>query len=337
MDIALFLDILGVDSTSGRERRMAEYLAERLMEPGAGGYEGSPKCKVEKLEVGDGTLNLRFSWGSPRFFFCTHMDTVPPYLPPTVLPDRVCGRGSCDAKGQILAQFTACRELERLGFSDFGMLVFAGEETGSFGAKAYDRDCEGAEMVLVGEPTDGCMVSASKGTKAFEVVLRGKACHSGYPEYGESAVNKFADFVNRLKATEFPVDPLMGATTWNIGKLVSDNPQNILSPELSFRLYFRTTAASDAVVQEFMASLQDADVTAFGGDAPMEYTVYEGFPSKTVAFGSDAPRLGKFARRALCGPGSILSAHTDGEYVLLADLERAVEQNVAIAGRFFEE
>ena len=316
---------------------MAEYLAERLLEPGAGGYEGCPKCKAEKMEVGDGTLNLRLSWGHPRFFFCTHVDTVPPYIPPTVLPDRVCGRGSCDAKGQILAQFTACRELECLGHSDFGMLLFAGEETGSFGAKAYDRDFEGSEMVLVGEPTDNFMVSASKGTKAYQVVIRGKACHSGYPERGESAVNKFADFVNKLKATIFPPDPLTGSTTWNIGKLSSDNPQNILSPELSFRLYFRTTKASDAAVEEYMSSLSGVEVTSFGGDTPMEYTVYEGFPSKSVAFGSDAPRLSKFARRALCGPGSILSAHTAEEYVLLADLEKAVEQNVAIAERFFDE
>ena len=38
------------------------------------------------MEVGDGTLNLLLTWGEPRVVFCTHMDTVPPYIPP-VFPD----------------------------------------------------------------------------------------------------------------------------------------------------------------------------------------------------------------------------------------------------------
>ena len=36
----------------------------------------------ELMEVGDGTLNLLLSWGTPRVVFCTHMDTVPPYIAP---------------------------------------------------------------------------------------------------------------------------------------------------------------------------------------------------------------------------------------------------------------
>ena len=56
----------------------------------------------------------------------------------------------------------------------------------------------------------------------------------------------------------------------------------------------------------------------------------EGIPSKAVSFGSDAPRLDKFARRAICGPGSILTAHTDREYVLVSDLQAAVENDVRI-------
>ena len=57
----------------------------------------------------------------------------------------------------------------------------------------------------------------------------------------------------------------------------------------------------------------------------------EGFPQTTVAFGSDTPRLSKFARRALCGPGSISVAHTAAEHILLQDIETAVEQYVRMA------
>ena len=320
MDRKLFEDMLRIDSTSGKEAEFACFLESALRTPGN---------RVQRFESDD-ALNLLFSWGTPKFYFCTHMDTVPPYIPPIVEGDVVRGRGACDAKGQIFSMFEACKELERQGYTDFALLLLSGEETGSFGAKAFTRDCPGGETILVGEPTEGKMVSASKGTKSFAVRIPGKACHSGYPQHGESAVEKFITFCNLLAATSFPVDSVLGETTWNIGRLSSDNPQNILSPEVTFRIYFRTTFASDAFVQEFMASQQGMEVTAFGGDTPMSYFTVEGIPSTTVAFGSDAPRLEKFAHRALCGPGSIRFAHTQDEQISFSEIEQAVNQYITI-------
>ena len=323
---------------------MAEFLKGRLP---------LGDCAVRADEVGDGTLNLLFDWsgtGCPSFVFCTHLDTVPPYIPPEVvsvrkgdiLPDgkaaeeddtMVKGRGSCDAKGQIAAMYSACLRLYEEGFRDFGLLLLAGEETGSFGAKAYSKDRPGGRFVLVGEPTDNCLVTASKGTKSFEVTIPGKACHSGYPDQGRSAVDRFVRFYNALKMTRFPDDPVLGSTTWNIGKLMSDNPQNILSPEIRFRLYFRTTFVTDGFVEDILSGIfpHDASVTAFGGDTPLHYFHdVEGIETKAVSFGSDAPRINGFPMKAICGPGSILTAHTDKEYVLLYQLERAEDQYLRI-------
>ena len=227
--------------------------------------------------------------------------------------------------------WSACSSLaseSTSGETDFGLLLLSGEETGSFGAKAFDRDCPGSEYLIVGEPTDNLMVSASKGTKSYSVTIHGKACHSGYPELGHSAVDTFVEFMEKLRSIDFPEDDVLGPTTWNIGKLSSDNPQNILSPELSFRLYFRTTFASDVMVQETMEQMrsEDIDIEAFGGDTPMRYATFDGIGTKPVAFGSDTPRMNKFVHRSLCGPGSIFVAHTPREYVLLSDLEKAQSQ-----------
>ncbi|MBR1926446.1 MAG: M20/M25/M40 family metallo-hydrolase [Bacteroidales bacterium] len=308
---------------------------------------------MREFEVGDGTVNLLLDWsgtGAPSFVFCTHLDTVPPYIPPSVgpvskgerLPDgRVAerddtiikGRGSCDAKGQIFTMYNACLKLQEEGFKDFGLLLLSGEETGSYGAKAFSRDNPGGSFVLVGEPTDNCLASAAKGTKAFEVTIPGKACHSGYPEHGESAVEKFVDVMDRLRVTRFPKDPVLGPTTWNVGDLLSDNPQNVLSPETRFRIYFRTTFKTDASIQDKLlkACPSGTVIQAFGGDTPQEYFhAVKGIESKPVSFGSDAPRLEKYARRAICGPGSILVAHTDKEYVLVSEMEKAVRQDIKI-------
>ena len=352
MDFQFFQEFLSIDSTSGKERKVAEWLAERL--PGMFPVANRPALRAE--EVGDGTLNLLLTWGAPRIVFCSHLDTVPPYIEPTFLerwpvaaghdentssvipgltgnrPETIKGRGSCDAKGQVFAIVEACKRLADEGKTDFGMLLLAGEETGSWGAKAFAKTEFRAEYVVVGEPTDNCMVSASKGTKSFDLKFTGEPFHSGYPEHGVSAVDLFVDFVNALKAKDFGMDPVLGETTWNIGLLKSDNPQNILSPELTCRIYFRTTFVSDEAVSKWMEEAQSGrlTVTARGGDTPARYWTVDGLPSKSVAFGSDAPHLKNFTYKAICGPGSITVAHRDDEHVLVADLATAVEQYIAL-------
>ena len=334
MDWGFFKEFLSIDSTSGKERKVAEWLAERL--PGMFPAANRPALHVE--EVGDGTLNLLLTWGAPRIVFCSHLDTVPPYIEPSFADEVIKGRGSCDAKGQVFAIVEACKRLAEEGKTDFGMLLLAGEETGSWGAKAFAKTDFKAEYLVVGEPTDNCMVSASKGPKSFDLKFTGEPFHSGYPQYGVSAVDLFVEFVNALKAKDFGMDPVLGETTWNIGLLHSDNPQNILSPELTCRLYFRTTFVSDEAVCQWMAEASSVipgltgnlAVTARGGDTPARYWTVEGLPSKSVAFGSDAPHLKNFTHKAICGPGSITVAHRDDEHVLVADLATAVEQYLAL-------
>lgn len=310
--------MLNIDSTSSKERTFSEFLKKRLPDG---------RCRTESFEVGDGTENLLFSWGEPEVFFCTHLDTVPPYIPPVLEDGVMKGRGSCDAKGQIFSMYMACRELAEAGYDGFGLLLLAGEETGSFGAKSFRNAHPGGKYVIVGEPTDNRMASASKGTKSFEVTVTGKSCHSGYPEYGLSAVELFVDFVNRLRLVKFPADPELGATTWNIGRLESTNPQNVLSSCLTFRLYFRTTFATDSIVGDVMDSFRSSfvDIMPFGGDTPSRYLTLKGFDTTAVAFGSDAPQLSNFENKILCGPGSILVAHTPSEHVFMEDIRKATE------------
>ena len=330
MDWDFFQELLDFDSTSGKEWEVAEWLVRTLPDM----FPPSHRPDVRADEVGDGTINLLFTWGEPKIVFCSHLDTVPPYIAPTVIPgptgnlEEVRGRGACDAKGQVFSMITACQKLAEEGCSNFGLLLLAGEETGSWGAKAFAKTGFKADYLVVGEPTDNCMVSASKGTKSYDLKFTGEAFHSGYPDQGVSAVDLFLEFMNKLNAQDFGI----GDTTWNVGLLKSDNPQNILSPELTCRLYFRTTSVSDKAVQEWMEKAQNERlaITARGGDTPAKYWTVDALPSKWVAFGSDAPHLTNFKHKAICGPGSIAVAHRDDEHVLVADLKTAVEQYITL-------
>ena len=386
IDRKLFLDILGFDSTSGAEKPLADYLEKALAGPVSGGAAGSAVTpRVQTWDVPEGGRNLLFSWGEPRVVFCTHIDTVPPYIPPVfpdgtpVMPDlighpsseegeplqktpktsdpqgfeaggpsksaendgapMVYGRGACDAKGQIVALYAACRQLASEGLDGFGLLLLSGEETGSWGAKAFAKTDFRAPYLIIGEPTEGKMVSACKGTKAFELVFHGEAFHSGYPQFGHSAIDSFVDFVNELRAVDFGSDPELGPTTWNIGRLQSDNAQNVLSPELRCRLYFRTTFLSDARVEEEVRRIagmvaapsgSSIEVVAIGGDTPSRWFTIPGFEAAPASFGSDAPHLTNFEHRAICGAGSIRFAHRPDEQVSLSELDAAAERYVAM-------
>ena len=229
--------------------------------------------------------------------------------------------------------YAACRALADEGLSGFGLLLLSGEETGSWGAKAFAKTAVRAPYLIVGEPTEGKMVAACKGTKAFELTFHGEAFHSGYPQFGKSAVDAFVDFVNALRAVDFGTDPELGPTTWNVGRLASDNPQNVLSPELRCRLYFRTTFLSDGRVAEDVKRLAvefGADVKEIGGDTPSRWFTIPGFESAPASFGSDAPHLTNFEHRAICGPGSIRFAHRPDEQISIAELEAAAERYVAM-------
>lgn len=371
IDRKLFLDILSFDSTSGAEKPLADYLEKALAGPASGGAAGSAGSgssagsgpavspRVQTWDVPEGGRNLLFSWGEPRVVFCTHMDTVPPYIPP-VFPEGICdfekggasktaenasapmtvfGRGACDAKGQIVALYAACRQLASEGLDGFGLLLLSGEETGSWGAKAFAKTDFRAPYLIIGEPTEGKMVSACKGTKAFELVFHGEAFHSGYPQFGHSAIDSFVDFVNALRAVDFGTDPELGPTTWNIGRLVSDNPQNVLSPELRCRLYFRTTFLSDDRVAEEVKRIageaaapsgSSVEVVAIGGDTPSRWFTIPGFEAAPASFGSDAPHLTNFEHRSICGAGSIRFAHRPDEQVSLSELDEAAERYVAM-------
>ena len=380
MDIRFYMDMLGIDSTSGRERGLADFLAESMMTD----RNTLRRFDVESMRADtpkgcEVPQNLFFSWGTPKVIFCSHLDTVPPYIAPHIDGSMATGRGTCDAKGQIFAMWEACKAMEDMGMTDFGLLLLAGEETGSFGAKAFNSVISTPSSVIssevgispdawviVGEPTDNCMATAEKGTKSYDVTFSGKSCHSGYPELGASAIMYFNDFVNALRSIVFPVDEVLGETTWNIGDLVSANPQNILSDRLTCRIYFRTTFESDEMVRNIMKNIAGPDarlrfgrpavqdgsdivaksvapwqeamsVNLRGGDAPTRFEVLDGFPVKAVAFGSDAPVLKCFRHRILCGPGSIHVAHRPDEHINIEDIETAVRNYIKMAQRILEQ
>ena len=264
---------------------------------------------------------------TPRVFFSTHMDTVPPFIEASEDDEKIYGRGACDAKGIIASQIFAAEELRKQGINDIGLLYTVDEEQGSAGARAANKHPIAAkcEFMINGEPTDNDLAIGSKGSLRFNIKTKGKAAHSAYPEMGESAIEKLLDILTDVRKIEFPNDEFFGETTCNIGLLSGGLKTNVVPPDAEAGMHIRLTTDDKPILKILEKVVADkGDIEIMSVALPVKMLAVEGFRQKVVRFTTDIPHLSNWGTPLLLGAGSILVAHTKDEFVLKKDLETVV-------------
>ena len=336
----------GTDQTG--ERACAEYLADLLRALGA---------EVELRDVLPGRPNViaRFPAdrpGKPRVLFAPHTDTVS-VTGMTIDPfgaelreGRVWGRGASDTKGPMAAMLWALQtERERLPTLDHE-IWFAGlasEEAGQHGSKALARE-EHFDFVIAAEPTDLDVVYAHKGCAFLQLRTRGRSAHASRPELGENAISKMLDVLEVVRgeiAKEFSsiTDPVLGSPTVSVGTIAGGSKTNIIPEVCEATVDMRfvpsqyTADFAEEISSRLRAVCPDLEVELC--PAPPLYTE----PTHPIirqlvecgAAPTGAPWFCDacfFAERGMAavalGPGSIAQAHTQDEWISVADLERGV-------------
>ena len=312
-------ELMNIPSVSGDEEAVGFFLRDYL--EGLG-------WTVELQAVSENQNNvIAYLNETPRVFLSTHMDTVPPFIPPSEDEEKIYGRGACDAKGIIASQIFAAEELRKQGVSDIGLLYTVDEEQSSTGAKAANLHPLAAkcEYLINGEPTDNDLAIGSKGSFRLKIKTKGKAAHSAYPEMGDSAIEKLLDILADVRQTDFPNDEFFGETTCNIGTLEAGTKINIIPAEAEAGLLIRLTTPR-APIQEILEKTIDGrgEIEVMSCSEPVKMLAVEGFHQKSVRFTTDIPYLTNWGQPLLLGAGSILVAHTKDEFVLKKDLEESV-------------
>jgi len=317
--------LIDIESTTGLEARVGHVLAEELSQLG---------YVVEQMPVDGGRFNV---WAThprtpnPELVLSTHMDTVPPFIPSSETADRIWGRGSCDAKGIIVAQI-ACAEKLKDQDIHAGLLFLVGEERDSQGARVANRQARGAKFLINGEPTENKLAVASKGTLRVELVAEGKMAHSAYPELGESAIEKLLDALESVRKLQLPTNPIAGPCTLNIGIIEGGRAPNVIPDRAVAHLLYRLVGRADELRRQIEAAIAGKARAEFILEIPyMEFTAVPGFEMMVAKFTTDIPTLTNWGQPLLVGPGSIHVAHTEGEYIEKKQLLEAVELYVAIA------
>ena len=329
--IALTRAFVDIESTTFNEGKMGEFLATTLEQLTAR-FSGNLTTQA----VTEGRSNYLATWDDPQVIFSTHFDCVPPYIPSSEDDENVYGRGSCDAKGILASMIVAVEKLLEAGHRGFGILAVVGEERGSDGAYAAENwPIEFTPKYLInGEPTENKLALGSKGALRIELKASGRAAHSAYPELGESAIDKLLRALAGLQLVTLPVDPVLGASTMNIGVIKGGVAPNVIpaqaSAEILVRLVDDGVLLSERLRAAAGAEVEFVEVLRIPA---LHMVSLDRFETSVVRFTTDAGILaGRWGEPSLYGPGSISVAHTDHEFITKSDLHNAVKtyQEMAI-------
>jgi acetylornithine deacetylase len=297
-----------------------------------------------------------------------HTDTVPypadwpEAVHPKVRNGRVYGRGACDVKGFLACILATVRDLE-VSDQSLAVVLTADEEIGCVGAKRLLREQQlSARNAVVGEPTQLHPVVAGKGYALGEVVVRGKAAHSAFPQAGRSAILDAATLINSIRKIGLRAamerherfDPPF--TTINIGTISGGTAKNIVPAECRFLVEWRPVPGQNErwvaeLISDELARAQREDPGLQATFEPIridqgfetdpksklvgELERLSGNAAVAVAYGTEAPYLKKLgAETVVFGPGDMKTAHSVDENVPVAELERCVEILTSLTARY---
>ena len=319
-DVAALTErLMAIDSTSGHETAAIDWLDQTLAAAG---------WKTTSIHAPGGRRDLYATSGDRcEVTLSTHIDTVPPFMPPRRHERRLYGRGACDAKGIAASMIVAAERLRQQGLH-VGLLFVVGEEVSHDGAHAANKWAEsfkpGSTTLINGEPTESTLAVGTKGAVRVIVRTRGQAAHSAYPQLGKSATMDLVRMLGELDHLELPKDELFGDTTVNVGSLSGGVADNVIAPAAEARLMIRLVSPLDEVKSIIERWAEGRASLEWGVSVPaMRLGTVGGFKTSVAAFATDIPELTNWGTPFLFGPGSIHVAHRDDEFVEIAELEAA--------------
>jgi len=342
-----------------REQEVGEYYLEQMHQLGLS--VDSREAAPGRPNV-FGTRTARKD--RPSLMLCGHLDTVPtegydePYVPHE-RDGRIYGRGSCDMKAALACYLEVARLLQTADVTLSGSLILCGvadEEWQMIGSREIGRNGPFADQCIIGEPSDLAVCPAHKGQYGLFIRTFGKAVHSSIPEQGENAIERMARVVNALSgyneelATRDP-HPLCGHGTYSPGvirggDLASAVPdyceleidRRILPSDVTEDVRKDISQRLEPLKQQdpgFRYELSDPSWDIPANDLSVEAPVVQSLLNASTELSgqsetaqsfpgaTDAPHLKTPA--VVCGPGSLVQAHSLNEFVEVEQCVRATK------------
>lgn len=233
--IKQFMDMVQIDSETGNERKIADYLLTLFNDMDVEVYEDDTQLETG---YGAGNIFVRLKGNDQKaepLYFTVHMDTVVPGagIKPSIDGEYIVSDGSTilgsDDKAGIAAIIEAIRSLSESGTShgDVEFVITVGEESGLVGAKAFDTTVLKSKFGYAVDSTGkvGTVVTTAPTQSKIEAHIHGRTAHAGVaPEEGVSAINIASKAISQMKLGRIDAE-----TTANIGRFEGGGPTNVVT------------------------------------------------------------------------------------------------------------
>lgn len=320
--VALAAELLAIHSTTRDEGAAVDFVARWLV---------ARDWNVTVQEVTPGRGNVWASRKGGGVTLSTHLDTVPPYVPPRRENGRLYGRGACDAKGIAAAMMVAADRLVAMGEERVDVLFVVGEERGSDGARMANQLPATSKWLINGEPTESLLASGCKGAQRVIVRTKGKEAHSAYLHLGESAITPMLTMLQELQQLPLPVDDILGPSTVNVGLIKGGTEANIVPGACEAEMMIRLVGDVKDVKKILEPWAKGRAELEYGSFIPAQhFHTVPGFNTAPMAYTSDIPLLTNWGKPLLFGPGSIHVAHTPDEFIEEAELRASVDSYITL-------
>ena len=348
-----------------REKEMAEYLSERMASLGL--RVEQQEIRPQRPNVFG---HLAGAGGEFTLMLAGHTDTARTTgyagaYDVRFEDGKIYGRGACDMKAALAAYLAVVKVLKESSLRLKGNLVICGnmdEEFQMLGSKAIGPTGPMANQGIIGEPTNLQICPANKGRVSTKIITRGRAAHSSVPERGVNAIVRMAKIIQAFEDYNDELlnrtpHALCGRGRFTPGVIQGGVQVNMVPDFCELEVDRRTVPGEtkEGVYEEFHQRIQKAKAS----DPEFAYEITEPTwliapndisPQEPVvqalrkahgailhrdpgiqAFvaGSDAPYMG--FPTVICGPGSIVQAHSTCEFVELEEVVTAAKIYLHVA------
>jgi len=294
--VDLFIELVKIDSPSGKEKRIADRVQEKLrrlglevsMDDAGSAFGGEAGNVFGVLRAKDRGRSGRPA-GSARPartpILCAHMDTVRPApgLEPRIEDGVIHSDGrnilAADDKAGVAAILEALSVLHETGrpHGDLRVLFTVGEEIGLFGARGVSQDeLEGGLAFVFDSGSEVGTIIVDTPTE-IDLTIRviGKTAHAGVePEKGVNAIHVAAKAMATL-----PTGRLDPETTLNFGVIHGGTATNIVPEDVTIEMETRSRnrTALDRLVREVEEAFRGKAAAAGATVDIKKEEAYQGF------------------------------------------------------------
>jgi len=239
--LSIMLELLAIDSPSGKEDLIRAHLQQRLESLGIPTETDTAGNLYGRLAASAGLENI------PALLLNCHMDTVPTAagVQTTLLDGVLATDGNtalgADDKAGIAVILTVLEILisQNLPHGDIVILLTVSEETGLAGARKVDLTRLGAigeGYTLDASGPVGTVINSAPYKSKATIIFHGKSAHAGFaPEKGISAISLAARAIDRMHLLRIDAE-----TTANIGSIQGGAGTNIVCDKAEVVLEVRS-------------------------------------------------------------------------------------------------